>query len=88
MYTIGLDSGSTTTKGVLFSGEELIDKYLIPTAGNPKKAMSEVVDYFKRNDELSDVKLVTTGYGRKLLPADLVVTEITCHGKGAEFLRP
>lgn len=47
--------------------------------------MSEVVDYFKRNDELSDVKLVTTGYGRKLLPADLVVTEITCHGKGAEF---
>lgn len=37
MYTIGLDSGSTTTKGVLFSGEELIDKYLIPTAGNPKK---------------------------------------------------
>ena len=44
MYTIGLDSGSTTTKGVLFSNEELIDKYLIPTAGNPKGAMTDVVD--------------------------------------------
>ncbi|WP_407856526.1 acyl-CoA dehydratase activase [Enterococcus hailinensis] len=34
------------------------------------------------------MKLVTTGYGRKLIPADLVVTEITCHGKGAEYLFP
>ncbi len=65
MYTIGLDSGSTTTKGVLFSNEELIDKYLIPTAGNPKGAMSNVVDYFKRSHVLNDLKLVTTGYGRK-----------------------
>ena len=88
MYTIGLDSGSTTTKGVLFSNEELIDKYLIPTAGNPKGAMTDVVDYFKRSYVLNDLKLVTTGYGRKLLPADLVVTEITCHGKGADYLSP
>ncbi|MGF2941282.1 acyl-CoA dehydratase activase [Enterococcus xiangfangensis] len=88
MYTIGLDSGSTTTKGVLFSNGELLDKYLIPTAGNPKGAMSEVVEYFKQNHAIKNAKLVTTGYGRKLLPADLVVTEITCHSKGAEYLHP
>ncbi|WP_407856525.1 hypothetical protein [Enterococcus hailinensis] len=46
MYTIGLDSGSTTTKGVLFSADQLVDRYLIPTAGNPRGAMTEVVDYF------------------------------------------
>ncbi|MEG2326628.1 MAG: acyl-CoA dehydratase activase [Enterococcus sp.] len=88
MYTIGLDSGSTTTKGVLFSADQLVDRYLIPTAGNPRGAMTEVVDYFKDQHGLSQVKLVTTGYGRKLIPADLVVTEITCHGKGAEYLLP
>lgn len=88
MYTIGLDSGSTTTKGVLFCDEEMIDKYLIPTAGNPKGAMTAVVDYFKKSYVLHELKLVTTGYGRKLLPADLVITEITCHGKGADYLSP
>ncbi|MGK0605860.1 acyl-CoA dehydratase activase [Enterococcus gilvus] len=88
MYTIGLDSGSTTTKGVLFCDEEMIDKYLIPTAGNPKGAMTAVVDYFKKGYVLHELKLVTTGYGRKLLPADLVITEITCHGKGADYLSP
>ena len=88
MYTIGLDSGSTTTKGVLFTNDQLLDRYLIPTAGNPRGAMTKVVDYFKDQHGLSQVKLVTTGYGRKLIPADLVVTEITCHGKGAEYLLP
>lgn len=88
MYVIGLDSGSTTTKGVLFADEEMLDKYLLPTAGNPKGAMAEVVDFFKENYPLSEYKLVTTGYGRKLIPSDLVITEITCHGKGAEFLQP
>ena len=88
MYTIGLDSGSTTTKGVLFSADQLVARYLIPTAGNPRGAMTKVVDYFKDQHGLSQVKLVTTGYGRKLIPADLVVTEITCHGKGAEYLLP
>lgn len=88
MYTIGLDSGSTTTKGVLFCDEEMIDKYLIPTAGNSKGAMTAVDDYFKKSYVLHELKLVTTGYGRKLLPADLVITEITCHGKGADYLSP
>ncbi|MFD1899330.1 acyl-CoA dehydratase activase [Enterococcus termitis] len=30
---------------------------------------------------------MTTGYGRKLIRADKVVTEITCHAKGAAYLR-
>ncbi|OJG47055.1 hypothetical protein RV04_GL000302 [Enterococcus hermanniensis] len=73
---------------MLFAKDQLVDRYLIPTAGNPRKAMTEVVEYFKEQSGLTKVKLVTTGYGRKLIPADLVMTEITCHGKGAEYLLP
>lgn len=101
MRVIGLDSGSTTTKGVLFEAGRLTKKSLLPTAGDPKKAMqavlaqldpslpelAEVSDTAHNEDSPADTFLVTTGYGRKLLPADLVVTEITCHGKGAEYLR-
>lgn len=88
MDIIGLDSGSTTTKGVLFSDHQLIDQYLLPTAGNPKAAMAEVVAYLSDNHALKEFKLVTTGYGRKLIDSDLAVTEITCHGKGAEYIAP
>ncbi|GCF92952.1 hypothetical protein NRIC_08430 [Enterococcus florum] len=90
MYYIGLDSGSTTTKGGLFEEETLVDQYLIATEGDPRGAMQEVIDFFQQKHAIDADKrrLVTTGYGRKLLTADLVVTEITCHGKGAEFLFP
>lgn len=87
MRYIGLDSGSTTTKGVLFTEDGYVDKYLLPTAGDPKTAMGTVVDYFNEHYGEAD-KIVTTGYGRKLFPSDLAVTEITCHGKGADYLSP
>lgn len=98
MKVIGLDSGSTTTKGVLFNDRQLVKKHLVPTAGDPQKAMVQVLAALDCAAQLTndakvssvdeDIFLVTTGYGRKLLPADLIVTEITCHGKGAEYLRP
>lgn len=87
MRYVGLDAGSTTTKGVLFEEATLVDKYLLPTAGNPKQAMQTVLDYFEDQYGPSD-KLVTTGYGRKLCPSDLTITEITCHGAGANYLHP
>src|SRR5699024_12670616 len=83
MNYIGLDSGSTMTKGVLFSDEKLIKTRLLPTAGNPKKAMENILADFKED---GPAYLITTGYGRKILAADLNVSEITCHGKGAEYL--
>lgn len=90
MFYIGMDSGSTTTKAVIFSEGELIDKYLIPTGGRPREAMAEIMDYFKHRHQYSpnQVKVVSTGYGRDLWESDWVVTEITCHGKGAEYLHP
>ncbi len=90
MYYLGMDSGSTTTKGVLFLDDQLIDKYLIPTGGNPRGAMEQIVDQFTAEHQLTKetCKLITTGYGRKLMDSDLAITEISCHGKGAEYLQP
>lgn len=86
MLTLGIDSGSTTTKAVLFDGREIVRKEIVKTSANPKESMyflyetlmSKEVDY-----------VVTTGYGRALLKeADKTVTEITCHARGASFLEP
>lgn len=81
MRYVGLDAGSTTTKGVLCTEAGIQAKYLVPTAGDPRGAMQQVLAQLGAYDYL-----ITTGYGRKLMPADLVVTEITCHGRGADYL--
>lgn len=85
-YSLGIDSGSTTTKGILFDGEKVVRKIMIKTSAKPKESI------YKIYNELysEDVKYtVSTGYGRNLLKeADKNVTEITCHAQGAAFLKP
>ncbi|MEG0254050.1 MAG: acyl-CoA dehydratase activase [Vagococcus sp.] len=85
MRVIGLDSGSTTTKGVLMEDDVIKNQALVLTAGNPKKAMADILDQLGYDKE---TLLVTTGYGRRLVEADKCITEITCHAKGAKFLNP
>lgn len=90
MYSIGIDSGSTATKGILFNGE-IVDKVLLPTGWSPKKACEDVKNIFfeKYNLKREDVYIITTGYGRISVDfADKTLTEITCHGKGAYYLHP
>lgn len=86
MFSVGIDSGSSTTKGVLFDGSKILKKIIVPTGVNPRRTINEL------HEELSSgrqVYTVSTGYGRELLAsADKKVTEITCHGKGAAFLCP
>ena len=85
-YTLGIDSGSTTTKGVLFDGKTIVKTMIIKTTAKPKESI------YKIYNELysKDVKYtIATGYGRNLLEeADKTVTEITCHAQGAVFLNP
>lgn len=86
MYSIGIDSGSSTTKGVLFDGENLVMKLIEPTGANPRRTIEKIYKSLKGD---LDVYTVTTGYGRDLLSAsDKKVTEITCHGVGGAFLCP
>ena len=86
MITLGIDSGSKTTKAVLYNGETITKTMLVPTSANPRKSL------YRLYDELHGQSVrhtVVTGYGRELLKeADQQVTEITCHARGSLFLNP
>ncbi len=85
-YALGIDSGSTSTKGILFDGEKIVKKMIVKTSAKPKESI------YKIYNELYSEEVgytIATGYGRDLLKeADKTVTEITCHAQGAAFLNP
>lgn len=85
-YSIGIDSGSTTTKGILYDGNEVVKQVMIPTSARPRQSIHQVYEELYM-DQVKSV--ITTGYGRKLLPeADKAITDITCHGIGAAWFNP
>ncbi|AFA47619.1 acyl-CoA dehydratase activase [Acetobacterium woodii] len=86
MITLGIDSGSKTTKAVLYNGEEIIKTAIVSTSANPRKSLSELYQALYSKDVK---QTVVTGYGRDLLrEGDFQVTEITCHARGSVFLNP
>ncbi len=86
MYSLGIDSGSTMTKAVLFDGKKIVKKMMIPTTASPKESIQEIYQTLF-NSQVGYT--VTTGYGRDLLEqSDKKVTEITCHAMGASYLNP
>ena len=88
MYSIGIDSGSVATKGILFDGERIVEKIVLPTGWSPKNASLEVYEKLAcdiNKDEI--IKVIGTGYGRVSMDfVDKKVTEIACHAKGIHFL--
>ena len=88
MISLGLDSGSSMTKAVLFKDDHIIKTKMIPTSISPRKSLEELYLDMINEKERIDV-VVTTGYGRNLLEqADFKITEITCHAAGAFFMNP
>lgn len=86
MLSLGIDSGSTTTKGVLFDGTAIIRTLILPTSANPRDSIQKV---FHELNRVPADYVVSTGYGRDLLEtADKKITEITCHARGAAWLNP
>lgn len=84
MITLGIDSGSKSTKAVLYDGKEILDVFMMPTSANPRKSLYNVYEKYNKN---KIDKTVVTGYGRNLLEeADETVTEITCHARGSFYL--
>ncbi|AKL94282.1 activator of (R)-2-hydroxyglutaryl-CoA dehydratase HgdC [Clostridium aceticum] len=92
MYTIGIDIGSVASKAVVFDGEKVIAKVILPTGWSPKETGEKILECLLKEGKIEreQVKTITgTGYGRIALPfVDKKVTEITCHGVGAHFLDP
>ena len=72
---LGIDGGSTTTKGALVELKtgKLLDKLYIKTHGNPEQSLKHVIRYLSRNKDKVIVKGVgATGSARKLYEKILV----------------
>lgn len=86
MLSLGIDSGSTTTKGILLDDQGIREKLIIKTSSSPRKSLYEVYDTFW-SDAVGCT--VATGYGRSLLKkANRKITEITCHARGSRYFEP
>ena len=90
---MGIDVGSTASKCVIMKdGKEIVAKCLVPVGtgtSGPARAIAEVLDNAKMTREQMDFVLAT-GYGRNSLDglADLQMSELSCHAKGATYLFP
>ncbi len=92
-YVLGLDSGSTSTNAVILNeNRELVAFKVIRTGArsgeSAERALQEILaEAGLKKEDLRQI--VATGYGRVSIPfADKVVTEISCHGKGAHYVNP
>ena len=86
--SVGIDSGSTTTKGVLLQDGVVARRFLCATSFRPETAINDAWQNLSAG--LNERPFLTlTGYGRQLVDyADKQVTEISCHGLGARLLAP
>ena len=88
MYQVGIDIGSSAAKVAVIHEGEVIKTLLMDTGFSSRKVADEIYALLEAEGITKEnAKYVATGYGRISVPyADDVVTEITCHGKGAHFL--
>ena len=90
---MGIDVGSTASKCVIMKdGAEIAAKSLVPVGtgtSGPARAIAEVLDNAGMTREQMDFVLAT-GYGRNSLDglADMQMSELSCHAKGAAYLFP
>ncbi len=93
MITVGIDSGSLATKGVVLGDDRTILGSAIDlTGGRSRQSGERVYERVLGQAGLSEDDVdfvVTTGYGRDNLPfSGKNITEITCHAAGVHFLFP
>lgn len=88
MHYVGIDIGSTATKVSVFKGDKLEHNYNLRTGWSSIEVSNEVLEKLNSEGiEKKNMKVVATGYGRISVPyADKQITEITCHGKGVDYL--
>lgn len=92
MIVAGVDVGSRTTCALILGDGGIMSFSLISTgpqsAKTSRKAMKEALTI--GNLTFDDIGyIVATGYGRVLVPfANEIITEISCHAKGANWYFP
>ena len=92
MYFGGVDLGSLTAKAVIIENGTIVCRTIIPAGYKSTETARKVMDLCLSSAGLSlaDIGyIVSTGYGRINVPfAQKQITEITCHARGASFIRP
>lgn len=90
--TIGIDSGSSTTKAVVMKNNEIIGKGWLPTT-DPLKSVDEALARALKEAGISEREvdaIGVTGHGRELVSehvkADLNLEEVSVVSKGAALL--
>ena len=89
---MGIDLGSTSSKGALLNADgELIAYRVFPSGHQPRETAarlrSELMSCAPADN--NRLRCVATGYGRGMVDfADKTVTEITCHARGVRHLHP
>lgn len=88
MYNIGIDIGSTATKVSVLQNKEIICNFTLPTGWSSVETSNRVAEKLKEmNIDVEDSNVLATGYGRISVPyANKTITEISCHGKGVQYL--
>lgn len=89
MYAAGVDIGSTAAKAAVLDRDgNILFTHVEPTGFSSVDAANRIEQWLESvGANVKDRAVVATGYGRVAVPfADKVVTEITCHGKGAVHL--
>lgn len=90
--TLGIDSGSTTTKVVLMENDRIIGSGWVPTTDVIESAQEGMDEAMADTDyRMEDIESIgVTGYGRitigKHLNADLIQEELSVNSKGAVYL--
>jgi predicted CoA-substrate-specific enzyme activase len=96
---LGIDIGSTSTKGVLLDSthQGVLAGFYTRTAGRPIKAVQAILETIedmtvRKKVTLDVVGVGATGSGRKfageVIGADLILDEITAHARAAYELNP
>lgn len=89
MYYIGIDIGSTCAKlAVLDEQQKLILTSVQPTGWSSVDAAESIRQkLMEKGIDIEQSRCVATGYGRISVPyADKMITEITCHARGAMWI--
>jgi (R)-2-hydroxyacyl-CoA dehydratese activating ATPase len=92
MISVGIDSGSATTKAVLVNDGRIVAQVVLPTAFDFLSAAEKAYKNVLANagvDEKDINGVYATGYGRNSIKfANKTISEITAHTKGVYHLYP
>ncbi len=90
VVTAGVDVGSVGSKAAIMVNGEAYSWGITRTGSNSPESAKKALDFALEGTGLkvSDLKyIVGTGYGRVNVPmANKAITEIACHGKGANYI--